>query len=317
MYEPDAGTQKMLDWVAAADAPPMIEMTPTEARAFQAAGTVKTNLDPEPVYDIEDRTIEGPGGALDLRIYRPSDQTGLPVCVYLHGGGFVIGSLDTHDPLCRRLANRSGAIVVSVDYRLAPEHRYPAAVEDSSAALDWVAANASSFGGDSTRLAISGDSAGGKLAAVAAHRAADAGGPALRCQALIYPVTDHGRGDHETRRTMGEIFPIPTPVMEWFHEHYFGHSESVYEPDASPVRREDMSGLPSTLVLTAGLDPLCSEGKAYADRLEAAGNVVMCRRVPGAIHAFVGFWQVSTLADRELSEMAKALAAGLARPHNG
>ncbi|MDD9929766.1 MAG: alpha/beta hydrolase, partial [Rhodospirillaceae bacterium] len=214
MYEPDAGTQKMLDWVAAADAPPMIEMTPDEARAFQAAGTVKTNLDPEPVHAIEDRTIEGPGGALDLRIYRPSDQTGLPVCVYLHGGGFVIGSLDTHDPLCRRLANRSGAIVVSVDYRLAPEHRYPAGVEDSSAALDWVAANAATFGGDPTRLAVSGDSAGGNLAAVAAHRAVDAGGPALRCQALIYPVTDHGRGDHETRRTMGEIFPIPTPVME-------------------------------------------------------------------------------------------------------
>ena len=312
MYEPDAGTQKMLDWVAAADAPPMIEMTPDEARAFQAAGTVKTNLDPEPVHAIEDRTIEGPGGALDLRIYRPSDQTGLPVCVYLHGGGFVIGSLDTHDPLCRRLANRSGVIVVSVDYRLAPEHRYPAGVEDSSAALDWVAANAAAFGGDPTRLAVSGDSAGGNLAAVAAHRAVDAGGPALRCQALIYPVTDHGRGDHETRRAMGEIFPIPTPVMEWFHEHYFGHADSVFEPDASPLRRENMSGLPPTLVLTAGLDPLCSEGKAYADRLEAAGVAVRYTQYDRTIHGFMQMGRIIPCAQDAIDEVGDYLAGALA-----
>ena len=312
MYEPDAGTQKMLDWVAAADAPPMIEMTPDEARAFQAAGTVKTNLDPEPVHAIEDRTIEGPGGALDLRIYRPSDQTGLPVCVYLHGGGFVIGSLDTHDPLCRRLANRSGAIVVSVDYRLAPEHRYPAGVEDSSAALDWVAVNAAAFGGDPARLAVSGDSAGGNLAAVAAHRAVDAGGPALRCQALIYPVTDHGRGDHETRRTMGEIFPIPTPVMEWFHEHYFGHADSVFELDASPLRRENMSGLPPTLVLTAGLDPLCSEGKAYADRLEAAGVAVRYTQYDRTIHGFMQMGRIIPCAQDAIDEVGDYLAGALA-----
>ena len=312
MYEPDAGTQKMLDWVAAADAPPMIEMTPDEARAFQAAGTVKTNLDPEPVHAIEDRTIEGPGGALDLRIYRPSDQTGLPVCVYLHGGGFVICSLDTHDPLCRRLANRSGAIVVSVDYRLAPEHRYPAWVEDSSAALDWVAVNAAAFGGDPTRLAVSGDSAGGNLAAVAAHRAVDAGGPALRCQALIYPVTDHGRGDHETRRTMGEIFPIPTPVMEWFHEHYFGHAGSVFELDASPLRRENMSGLPPTLVLTAGLDPLCSEGKAYADRLEAAGVAVRYTQYDRTIHGFMQMGRIIPCAQDAIDEVGDYLAGALA-----
>ena len=312
MYEPDAGTQKMLDWVAAADAPPMIEMTPDEARAFQAAGTVKTNLDPEPVHAIEDRTIEGPGGALDLRIYRPSDQTGLPVCVYLHGGGCVSGSLDTHDPLCRRLANRSGAIVVSVDYRLAPEHRYPAGVEDSSAALDWVAVNAAAFGGDPARLAVSGDSAGGNLAAVAAHRAVDAGGPALRCQALIYPVTDHGRGDHETRRTMGEIFPIPTPGMEWFHEHYFGHADSVFEPDASPLRRENMSGLPPPLVLTAGLDPLCSEGKAYADRLEAAGVAVRYTQYDRTIHGFMQMGRIIPCAQDAIDEVGDYLAGALA-----
>ena len=312
MQDPDAGTQSMLEWVAAANVPSISEMTPEQARAFQAAGTVKTNLDPEPVHVVEERTIEGPGGALDLRIYRPSNQTSLAVCVYLHGGGFVIGSLDTHDPLCRRLSNRSGAIVVSVDYRLAPEHRYPAAVEDASAALDWVAAKAASFGGDASRLALSGDSAGGNLAAVAAHRAVDAGGPELRCQALLYPVTDHGRSDHETRRTMGEIFPIPTPVMEWFHEHYFGHVEAVFAPDASPLWREDMSGLPPTLVLTAGLDPLCSEGKAYADRLDAAGIKVHYTQYDRTIHGFMQMGRVIPCAQEAIDEVGAYLAKALA-----
>lgn len=311
MYEPDAGTQSMLDWVAAVDGPPMTEMTPDEARAFQLAGVTKTNLDPEPVHRMEDQSIDGPGGPLGLRIYWPSDKADLPLCVYLHGGGFVIGNLDTHDPLCRRLANRSGVIVVSVDYRLAPEHRYPAAVEDSSAALDWVAANAAALGGDAARIAISGDSAGGNLAAVAAHRSVDAGGPGLRCQALIYPVTDHGRGDHETRRTMGEIFPIPTPVMEWFHAHYFGHADSVLEPDASPLRREDLSGLPPTLVLTAGLDPLCSEGRAYADRLEAAGVAVRYTQYDRTIHGFLQMGRVIPCAQDAIDEVGDYLAEAL------
>ena len=312
MFEPDAGTQNMLDWVAAADAPPMTALSPEQARAFQSASVTKINRDPEPVHRVENRSIEGPGDALGLRIYWPTDETNVPVCVFLHGGGFVLGDLDSHDPLCRCLANRSGAILVSVDYRLAPEHRYPAAVEDSSAALEWVAANAAELGGDPTRLAIAGDSAGGNLAAVAAHRAVDAGGPALRCQVLIYPVTDHGRGDHETRRTMSEIFPIPTPVMEWFHEHYFGHAKAMLEQDASPVRREDMSGLPPTLVLTAGLDPLCSEGRAYADRLEAAGVDVRYSQYDRTIHGFMQMGRIIPTAVDAIDEVGDYLAKALA-----
>lgn len=312
MFEPDAGTQNMLDWVAVADAPPMTALSPEQARAFQSASVTKINNAPEPVHRLENRTITGPGGALDLRIFWPSDATDLPICVYLHGGGFVIGDLDSHDPLCRCLANRSGAIVVSVDYRLAPEHCYPAAVEDSSAALEWVAANASALGGDPTRLAVAGDSAGGNLAAVAAHRAVDAGGPALRCQALIYPVTDHGRGDHESRRAMSEIFPIPTPVMEWFHEHYFGHAESVFKQDASPVRREDMSGLPPTLVLTAGLDPLRSEGRTYAERLEAAGVDVKYSQYDQTIHGFMQMGRIIPTAVDAIDEVGDYLAKALA-----
>lgn len=312
MYEPDAGTQSMLDWVAASDAPPMTEMTPAEARAFQLAGVAKTNLEPEPVHRIEKRVIPGPGGDLDVRIYRPSDSQDLAVCIYLHGGGFVIGNLDTHDPLCRRLANRSGAVVVSVDYRLAPEHRYPAAVEDASAALTWVAANATELGGDPARLAIAGDSAGGNLAAVATHRAVDAGGPPLRCQALIYPVTDHGRGDHPSRQSMGEIFPIPTPVMDWFHAHYFGHSDPVPEPDASPLRRNDMSGLPQTFVLTAGLDPLCDEGRAYASKLGAAGVDVRLVQYDRTIHGFLQMGRVIPSACTAIDDIGAYLATALA-----
>ncbi len=312
MYEPDAGTQNMLDWVAAVERPPMTEMSPEEARAFQLAGVDKINPDPEPVHRMENRSIEGPGGAMDVRIYWPSGIAGLPVCVYLHGGGFVIGDLNTHDPLCRSLANRSGAIVVSVDYRLAPEHRYPAAVEDSSAALAWVAATAAELGGDPTRLAVAGDSAGGNLAAVASHRTLDGVGPALRCQVLIYPVTDHSRGDHETRQTMREIFPIPTPVMEWFHEHYFGHSDGMAEPDASPLRREALSGLPPTLVLTAGLDPLCSEGRAYADRLEAADVDVRYSQYDNTIHGFLQMGRIIPCAREAIDEVGDYLAGALA-----
>lgn len=311
MYEPDEGTQTMIDWAAASPLPPMTEMTPEEARAVQMAGVAKVNIEPEAVHSVEDRAIDGPGGPLALRIYRPSDGGGLPVCVYLHGGGFVIGNIDTHDPLCRRMANRAGAVVVSVDYRLAPEHRYPAAVEDTMAALEWVAANATAIGGDPDRLAIAGDSAGGNLAAVASHRALDAGGPALRCQALIYPVTDHGGGEHETRRTMAEIFPIPTPVMAWFHDHYFGHSDPVLEPDASPLRRDNLSGLPPTLVLTAGLDPLCSEGLAFAQRLEEAGVPVRRIQYDRTIHGFMQMGRVIPCAADGIDDVGDYLAETL------
>jgi acetyl esterase len=312
MPTPDAGTQTMLDWAAASRVPSMTALSPAEARALQRAGVEKINLDGEAVARVENKSIDGPGGALDLRIYWPSSVPGLPVCVYLHGGGFVIGDLDTHDPLCRRIANKAGAIVISVDYRLAPEHRYPAAVEDAEAALIWAAANAGEIGGDPARLAIAGDSAGGNLAAVASHRALDAGGPALRCQALLYPVADHGEGSHETRQTMAEIFPIPTPIMAWFHEHYFGHTSPVIEADASPLRRGDMTGLPPTLVVTAGLDPLCDEGRAYADRLVAADVDVQRLHYDNTIHGFLQMGKVIPLATTALDDIGDYLARALA-----
>ncbi len=312
MPKPDAGTQTMLDWAAASRVPSMTELSPAEARALQRAGVEKINLDGEAVARVENKSIDGPGGALDLRIYWPSSASGLPICVYLHGGGFVIGDLDTHDPLCRHLANKAGAIVISVDYRLAPEHRYPAAVEDAEAALIWAAGNAAQIGGDPTRLAIAGDSAGGNLAAVASHRALDAGGPALRCQALLYPVADHGEGGHETRRTMAEIFPIPTPIMAWFHEHYFGHTEPVIEADASPLRRSNLRGLPPTLVVTAGLDPLCDEGGAYADRLVAADVAVQRLHYDSTIHGFLQMGKVIPLATTALDDIGDYLALALA-----
>ncbi len=312
MPTPDAGTQTMIEWAAASRVPPMTEMSPEEARALQRAGVEKINLDGEPVHRVENQTIDGPGGTLGVRLFWPSPEPKLPVCVYLHGGGFVIGDLDTHDSLCRRLANKAGAIVVSVDYRLAPEHRYPAAVDDADAALRWVAENASTFGGDPTRLMIAGDSAGGNLAAVATHRALDAGGPSLLCQALIYPVADHGEGGHATRETMAEVFPIPSPIMAWFHEHYFGHSEPVEEPDASPLRRADLEGLPPTLIVTAGLDPLCDEGRAYAGRLSESHVDVALLHYDSTIHGFLQMGKVIPLAANAIDDIGNYLAARLA-----
>ncbi|NKB59356.1 MAG: alpha/beta hydrolase fold domain-containing protein [Alphaproteobacteria bacterium] len=312
MTTPDEGTQTMLNWAAASRVPSMTELSPDEARALQSAGVAKINLDGEPVHRVENRLIDGPGGALGLRIYWPSDESEQPICVYLHGGGFVIGDLDTHDPLCRRLANRSGAIVVSVDYRLAPEHRYPAAVDDAVAALGWAAAKASHIGGDPARLAVAGDSAGGNLAAVASHRALDAGGPPLRCQALIYPVTDHDHGEHASRQKMGEIFPIPIPIMAWFHEHYFGHAEPVPDPDASPLRRTDLTGLPPTLMVTAGLDPLCDEGRVYAKRLGDADVDVRSMHYDSTIHGFLQMGKVIPLAATAIDDIGGYLAEALA-----
>ncbi len=309
--KPDADTQRMIDWAAASQAPPMTELSPDGARALQAAGLAKINLTAEPVHQVADEVIEGPGGPLCLRIYRPSPESELPVCVYFHGGGFVIGDLDTHDPICRRLANRAGAIVVSVDYRLSPEYRYPAAVEDGDAALAWVHTHAGEFGGDPARLAVAGDSAGGNLAAVASQRALDAGGPALRCQALIYPLTDHGGGDHPSRHDMAALFPIPRPVMAWFHEHYFGHGDPVLDPDASPLRRSDLAGLPPTLVVTAGLDPLRDEGKAYAERLGAANVEVRHIQYDRTIHGFLQMGKIIPSAEPAIDQIGAYLAAAL------
>ncbi len=289
-YQADPDTQNMIDWAAASGLPPLYTLTPDAAREQSATGGAKVKADPQEVDAVADHVIDGPGGDLAIRSYTPLGAAGgdpLPIILYYHGGGFVIGSIDTHDSICRLLANTSGAIVASVDYRLAPEARYPAAVEDAVAGVHWAAAEAGSIGGDAARLVVAGDSAGGNLAAVAAQKLQTEGGPALAAQMLFYPITDHAHGNHPSREEQAETFPIPTPVMDWFHNHYFGHDNPVPDLDASPFLKDSLAGVPPAYVMTAGLDPLRDEGAAYAERLREAGVAVEYKCWETTIHGFL------------------------------
>ncbi|OMC33612.1 lipase [Mycolicibacterium fortuitum] len=243
---------------------------------------------PVQVGHVENRAIPGPAGDIPVRIYHPLDSAepgvGLPVLVYFHGGGFVLCDLDSHDSSCRRLANGIGAIVVSVDYRLAPEHPYPAAVEDAWAATEWAAAHASELSGDPSRLVVAGDSAGGNLAAVIAMTARDKGGPAIAFQLLIYPVVDQRRKSSlSSPHTKSGV--LTAEHMQWFTAQYLGASGAQAEPSASPILG-DMTGLPDAHVLTGALDPLCEEGEEYARLLAAGGAKVSVRRYERGFHGF-------------------------------
>ncbi|OMC03658.1 lipase [Mycolicibacterium fortuitum] len=243
---------------------------------------------PVQVGHVENRAIPGPAGDIPVRIYHPLDSAepgaGLPVLVYFHGGGFVLCDLDSHDSCCRRLANGIGAIVVSVDYRLAPEHPYPAAVEDAWAATEWAAAHAGELGGDSARLVVAGDSAGGNLAAVIAMTARDKGGPAIAFQVLIYPVVDQRRKSSlSSPHTKSGV--LTAEHMQWFTAQYLGASGAQAEVSASPILG-DMTGLPDAHVLTGALDPLCEEGEEYARLLAAGGAKVSVRRYERGFHGF-------------------------------
>jgi acetyl esterase len=239
---------------------------------------------PEPVLAIEERDADG----VPVRVYRPSPDSGLPVFVVFHGGGWVIGSAEEFDVIARQLANASNAIVVSVDYRLAPEHPYPAPLDDCWRALQWSAAHAGDFGGDASRLAIGGDSAGGNLAAVCAQRARGEGGPALALQVLVYPVCDCNF-DTGSYVANAEGFLLEREEMQWFFDCYTdGGRHDPADPSISPLRTADLHGLAPALVITAEYDPLCDEGEAYAAKLRDAGVAVEQRRYDGMIHGFFG-----------------------------
>lgn len=310
MFKADADTQRMIDWAAAAGLPPLHTLSPEAARAQSAAGTAKIALDLEPVANVDNMDIDGPGGPLPIRIYHPANAPvgPRPIILYYHGGGFVIGTIDTHDSIPRVLANRSGAIVISVEYRLAPEHRYPAGVEDAVASVLWAAEHGAEIGGNPSKLAVAGDSAGGNLAAVAALRVRETVGSALVAQALLYPVADHGNLDvHPSRVDHADTFPIRKPLMAWFHNHYFGHDEPMMEPDASPLHHSDLSGAAAAYVMTVGLDPLMDEGKAYADALQAAGVEVEYSCWETTIHGFLQMGKVIPAAADALAEASEYL----------
>ena len=290
----------LLDQMAAMGMPPIHEQEP---EAVREANRLPPAVPGATMANVEDRNIPGPAGDIPVRIYRPTDASDHSLLVWYHGGGWVIGDLDGADVTCRELADRSGSVVVSVDYRLAPEHRYPAAHEDCYAATVWAAANAAELGADAGKLAVGGDSAGGNLAAVVSLRARDEDGPAISFQLLVYPVTDHS---YETvsYSDNADGYLLTRDGMEWFWNHYLGPDGDGSHPH--------LSGLPPAHVITAEYDPLRDEGEAYAKRLQEAGVPVTQTRYAGQIHAFYGMHGVLDDATNAAQESAEKLKAVLA-----
>jgi acetyl esterase len=272
--------------------PPMVSLPIATTRSTDAT-RYKVGVPPDAVARVRDYLIPGPRGDIRLRVYEPvgpaAQAAGLPVTLYFHGGGWVVCNLDSHDDICRQICHRAHTLVVSVDYRLAPEHKFPAAPDDCYATTCWVAKNAGLFGGDATCLVVAGDSAGGNLAAVVAQRARDESGPALKAQMLLYPVTDHVsvmRKSYEERATG---FGLTREAMQWFWGHYLAKPEDGAHPHASPLRAKSLAGLPPAYVVIAEYDPLRDEGEAYAQALGQAGVPVQSIRYPDLNHGFL-FW---------------------------
>ena len=280
----DPQAKALLDQMATAGAPPLETMSPSDARAG-FAGMKELGGPAEPLAKVADITIPVPDGQIPARVYTPAGSTPLPGLVYFHGGGWVIGSPDALDAPCSIIANAAGCVIVSVDYRLAPEFKFPTAAEDCYAAMRWVAENGATLGIDGSRLAVGGDSAGGNLAAVVSLMARDRGGPALVYQALIYPVTDFNF-DTTSYTENAEALLLTKAAMVWFWNHYLRSPEDGQNPYASPLRAPDLHGLPPAFVVTAEYDPLRDEGQAYAARLREAGVEVDTKNYAGMIHGF-------------------------------
>ncbi|GAA2099880.1 alpha/beta hydrolase [Kitasatospora saccharophila] len=281
----------------AAGTPPLYTRTLAEARAADLADIRAAAGNPEPVGAVEEFTVDGPGGPLPLRVYRPADGAGaeaeLPVLLYLFGGGWTLGSLDTGDAICRRLTNAVGCVTVAAGYRLAPEHPFPAAVHDVLAAAEWAAAHAAELGADPGRLAVAGDSAGGNLAAALTLLARERGGPAIRHQLLVYPNTDHA-ADTASVREHDDPALFNRRSVAWYWGHYLADPADGADPLASPLRAPSLAGLPPATVITAEYDPLRDEGEQYAEALRAAGVPVELRRYDGMPH---GFFAMSGVLD--------------------
>ena len=292
--------------------PPYETLTPKEAREFYLAGRVVTNPEPPELKSVAPLSIPSSAGSIPARVYTPlrlRSANGLAPClVFFHGGGWVIGNLDSHDVACRKLADEGELIVISVDYRLAPEHKFPAAVDDAIAATKWIAGNAKTLGIDASRLMVGGDSAGGNLAAVVSLSARDGNGPAIAGQVLIYPATDFAM-THASHREPETSILLTHTVIRWFRDHYLGSNDGSHWR-ASPARAATLAGLPAAYVLTAGADPLRDEGEEYARRLREAGVPVTYRHFPGQFHGFFTMGkllQQANVAASEISAWLKGL----------
>jgi len=280
--------QRVLQVMAEAGLQPIEAMTPAEAREQMEATAQARKAEPLPVARVDERLIPGPAGHIRLRLYWPNTAGPVPAIVYYHGGGHVIGSLDTHDLVARNLCAGAEAVVASVDYRMAPEHKFPAAVEDSLAALEWVHANAKKLGADSGKIGVHGDSAGANLAAVIALMARDAGSPRLRLQSLVYPVADYGlAGDSYDKYAQGYGL-LTRESMVWFRNHYLRSPKDAEDWRASPIKAPSFGGVAPAIVITAECDVLHDDGERYAEALRRAGATVEYKDYPGMIHGFFG-----------------------------
>lgn len=307
----DADTQLLIRIAARDPDPPLRTLTPAQARAQLRRSVYLVSAPPPPVAEVRDLTVRGAETPLAARLYVPDEPVGEPrgLIVYYHGGGWVVGDIETHDGFCRALARASGAGVLSVAYRLAPEHPFPAAVDDALAAYRWAVANAAGLGADAGRVAVAGDSAGGHLAAVTARLAA-ADEPPPAFQLLIYPATDCFR-TAPSRRTFAEGFLLTKENMDWYEQNFIGAADRR-DPRVSPLLAEDLGGLAPALVVTAGFDPLRDEGEAYARRLREAGVPTLLRRHAGFVHGFTHL-MIGGAGPREaVAELGGVLRAALA-----
>lgn len=313
MLHPQA--KALLDLIEQRGVPPTHTLSVADARRFYLERRFFTQPDPEEVGEVCDLHAEGPNGAIPLRLYKPlkAAPAPLPVLVYFHGGGWVIGDRDTHDSLCRQLANASRCAVVSVDYRLGPEHRFPGAVDDAIAATYWMRQQAHALGLDASRLAVGGDSAGGNLAAVVAIAARDGkhgGDLPIAFQLLIYPATDMRRSA-PSHTTNGQGYLLTRDTITYFHDHYIDDAAHDLDWRASPLLHPDLSRLPPALVLTAGYDPLRDEGLMYSQRLTEAGNRATHICFERQIHGFITMGRVIDEANAAVELCASQLALHL------
>lgn len=300
----DPVAKAILDQMAAANAPKVYQLTPEQVR--QGGDMSATAGPPEEVGKMENRTVPGPAGEIPVRIYTPEGEGPFPAFVYFHGGGWVVGNLDMVDVPCRLITNRAECVVVSVDYRLAPENKFPAPLEDAYAVVNWVSEHGATIGVDETRVAVGGDSAGGNLAAAVSLMAKDKGGPNLSLQLLVYPNLNYSF-DTESYLEFAEGYLLTTKDLEWFWNHYLRNEEDGKNPYTSPLLAEDLSGLPPALVITAEYDQLRDEGEAYGKRLQEAGVPTEITRYDGMIHNFYLMPAVFKQGMEAIEQSAKAL----------
>jgi len=311
----DPRVRRFLDKLAAAGAVSALEQS-VEERRRSLVQLLSFGGPPKAVGDVGELTFAGPQAQLRVRVYTPAgveaQGTLLPGLVYFHGGGFVGGSLDTHDGICRALTRASGCRLLSVDYRLAPEHPFPAAIDDGMAATAWVAAHAAELGLDADRIGVCGDSAGATLAAVVCQAAAAAGGPRLACQFLLCPIMDYA-AESESRRSLAAGYLVDRATLEHDLYHYLPPGADRADPRVSPLRAAQLRGLPPTCVHTAEYDPLRDEGATYAERLRAAGVSSTYRSHPGMIHLFYGLGAIVPYADTAFELMGEDIRSMLTR----